>query len=210
MLDRRAFLSLGGISIATLGSPARLLAQRGSVVRRSIHSMSPGDPDLAAMSRAVAAMKALPQSDARNWIRFADIHRNFCPHGNWYLLPWHRAYLAAFENICRELSGKADFALPYWNWTSNRQLPAAFTDDGNANPLNHPRPGANGLRLADDMVGPRVISRILSSPDFEAFGSTRPRGQNSADSQWQRRLGSKTELEFNPHGGSISWTNAQT
>ena len=30
------------------------------------------------------------------------------------------------------------------------------------------------------MVGPQVISRILNSPDFEAFGSTRPRGQDSA------------------------------
>ena len=30
------------------------------------------------------------------------------------------------------------------------------------------------------MVGPQVISRILASPDFEAFGSARPRGQNSA------------------------------
>jgi hypothetical protein len=51
--------------------------------------MTTRDPDLAAMSRAVARMKALPESDPRNWIRFADIHRNFCPHGNWYFLPWH-------------------------------------------------------------------------------------------------------------------------
>ena len=51
------------------------------------------------------------------------------------------------------------------------------------------------------MVGPQVIARLLASPDFEAFGSTRPRGQDSSSSQWQRRLGSKTELEFNPHDG---------
>jgi hypothetical protein len=51
------------------------------------------------------------------------------------------------------------------------------------------------------MVGQAVISRIMNSPDFEAFGSTRPRGQNSAAATWQRRLGSKTELEFNPHDG---------
>jgi hypothetical protein len=51
------------------------------------------------------------------------------------------------------------------------------------------------------MVGPQVISRLMQSPDFEAFGSSRPRGQDSAASQWQRRAGSKTELEFNPHDG---------
>ena len=41
----------------------------------------------------------------------------------------------------------------------------------------------------------------MNSPDFEAFGSTRPRGQNSAAASWQRRAGSATELEFNPHNG---------
>ena len=51
------------------------------------------------------------------------------------------------------------------------------------------------------MVGAPVIARILNSPDFEAFGSARPRGQNSAGAQWQRRVGARTELEFNPHDG---------
>ncbi len=69
--------------------------------------MSANDPDLAAMRRAVAAMKALPQSDPRNWIRFADIHRNFCPHGNWYFLPWHRAYIASFEAHLPGVVGQA-------------------------------------------------------------------------------------------------------
>ena len=80
---------------------------------------------------------------------------------------------------------------------------AAFSaGNRESNPLFHPRPGVQGgLRLADDMVGPQVISRIMMSPDFEAFGSARPRGQDSASSQWQRRIGAKTELEFNPHDG---------
>jgi len=180
MLHRRAFLAAAGSSLALLGSNA-LFAQGAGVRRRSVRGMSANDPDLAAMRRAVAAMKALPQSDPRNWIRFADIHRNFCPHGNWYFLPWHRAYIASFERICRELSGKRDFALPYWNWTVDRQFPAAFAaGDRSSNPLFHPRSGVAQLRLAEDMVGQAVISRIMNSPDFEAFGSTRPRGQNSA------------------------------
>jgi tyrosinase len=203
MLDRRALMLAGASSLALLGMPGSTGAQGAMVTRRSVRGMTARDGDLAAMSRAVARMKALPQSDARNWIRFADIHRNFCPHGNWYFLPWHRAYIASFERICRELSGKRDFALPYWNWTGDRQFPAAFTaGDRNSNPLLHPRPGVgNGLRLSDDMVGQPVISRIMQSPDFEAFGSTRPRGQNNTSPQWQRTLGSKTELEFNPHDG---------
>lgn len=198
---RRLFIA-GTTTLAMVGTRRDVVAQGAPFTRRSVRGMSSTDPDLAAMQRAVAAMKALPQSDPRNWIRFADIHRNFCPHGNWYFLPWHRAYILSFERICRELSGKADFALPYWNWTADRQFPAAFAaGDRNSNPLNHTRPGIANMRLTDDMVGPQVISRIFSSPDYEAFGSARPRGQDSSSSQWQRRAGAKTELEFNPHDG---------
>ena len=108
------------------------------------------------MRRAVARMKALPQSDPRNWIRFADIHRNFCPHANWYFLPWHRAYIRSFERICQELSGKADFALPYWNWTADRQFPAAFRPAiASSNPLFHPRPGVASGLAADRRHGRR-------------------------------------------------------
>ena len=39
-----------------------------------------------------------------------------CQHGNWYFLPWHRGYLAAFEAIVAEqvetLGGPTDWALP--------------------------------------------------------------------------------------------------
>jgi tyrosinase len=182
---------------------ARVASQGAIATRRSIRTMAANDPDLAAYRRAVASMKALPRSDPRNWFRFAEIHRDHCPHSNWYFLPWHRAYLLALERLCRQLSGKADFALPYWDWTLDRQVPAAFTaGDRNSNPLNHPRPGMpRGASLPDDMVGRAVISRIMQSPDFEAFGSGRPSGQNSADPQWQQRPGASTELEFNPHAG---------
>jgi len=204
MLHRRAFVTgAGALGAAMLGTLRVSVGQGAAGTRRSVRGMDLNDPDLAAYRRGVAAMKALPASDARNWLRFAEIHATYCPHGNWYFLPWHRAYLVALENIIRDLADKPDFALPYWDWSTVRQLPAAFAD-GNArsNPLNHPRPGfPRTASLSDDMVGPQVMSRILASPDFEAFGSARPRGQNSIGVQWQRRDGAKTELEFNPHDG---------
>ena len=80
-------------------------------------------------------MQGLPNSDPRNWTRQAQVHNNFCRHRNWLILPWHRAYLIYFEEICRELSGDDDFALPYWDWTANRRLPAAFWDQ--SSPLYH-------------------------------------------------------------------------
>lgn len=201
MLDRRAFLAAGAACLALGGAGAQPGALAPVATRRSIRRMASNDPDLVALRRAVAAMKALPRSDPRNWYRFADIHAEYCPHGNWYFLPWHRAYLVAFERICRQLSGKADFALPYWDWSLDRLMPVALAA-GRGNPLLHPRAlSARGARLPDDMVGLAVLSRIMASPDFEAFGNTRPFGQDGTDPRWQHRAGAKTELEFNPHDG---------
>ncbi|GHA72529.1 tyrosinase family protein [Cognatilysobacter bugurensis] len=35
-----------------------------------------------------------------------------------HFLPWHRMYVLYFEQIVREVTGRADFTLPYWNYTS--------------------------------------------------------------------------------------------
>jgi hypothetical protein len=35
-----------------------------------------------------------------------------------YFLPWHRMFVFFFEQIIREVSGRADFTLPYWDYTS--------------------------------------------------------------------------------------------
>jgi tyrosinase len=34
-----------------------------------------------------------------------------------YFLPWHRMYVYFFERIIRKVSGKAEFTLPYWNYS---------------------------------------------------------------------------------------------
>jgi hypothetical protein len=64
----------------------------------------------------------------------ANIHRDACSHANWWFLPWHRGYIYYFEQILREAAGDPSLALPYWNWTEHRRLPAAFW--GPNNPLN--------------------------------------------------------------------------
>src|SRR5262245_13455502 len=74
------------------------------VTRQSVGSMAVNDPILQSYRIAIEKMKALPETDPRNWTRQARIHEDFCPHGNWLFLPWHRAYLAAFERIIRQMS----------------------------------------------------------------------------------------------------------
>ncbi|HEY4143795.1 tyrosinase family protein [Pinirhizobacter sp.] len=75
---------------------------------------------------AINAMMALPPEDPRNWYRQAMIHVLDCPHGNAWFFPWHRGYLYWFECIARKLLMKPSFALPYWDWTSASDMPAAF------------------------------------------------------------------------------------
>lgn len=147
-------------------------------VRRDVSTLSINDPILAAYRDGVSQMQALPASDPRNWTRQAQIHQNFCPHGNWFFLPWHRAYLLSFERIIRKLTGVADFGLPYWNWSCNRAVPGPFWQPGS--PLNHsPRAIGPSDQADASIVGPGNIASILNETDFELFASgyaTAPRG----------------------------------
>jgi tyrosinase len=208
-LDRREFvIGAGGAALAAAVSPGKVFAQPTAaprqVVRRAIGTMQPNDPALASYFRAVERMKALPASDPRNWNNIAQIHVNFCPHGNWFFLPWHRAYLASFERVCRQMSGDQNFALPYWDWTAQPRLPPAFASptvgNGRRNALfNNTRRIRPDATLRASAVGPNAISRIMGEAQFENFGSTRPTGQNSADARWLRAAGRTTALESGPH-----------
>lgn len=49
-----------------------------------------------------------------------------------YFLPWHRLYLACFEDLVRTASGDNCFTLPYWDYTDAAQqaLPEQFRQPG--------------------------------------------------------------------------------
>jgi len=118
-------------------------------------------------------MKNLPATDQRNWTNQASIHNNHCSHRNWYLLPWHRAYLLFFEKICQKLGGDDKFALPYWNWTANPSVPAVYWGDF-SNPLFDDTRQIGPNDTADpSWVSPNVMEGILNDPDFFLFASGR-------------------------------------
>ena len=114
----------------TIGQSAGAAAAGAARYRRYNASKSKsGARMLQSYARAVRAMLALPPEDPRNWYRHAMIHTMDCPHGNWWFLSWHRGYLGWFEQICRELSGDPEFALPYWDWTTEQKVPAGMFED---------------------------------------------------------------------------------
>ncbi|GMG83405.1 hypothetical protein LNKW23_26180 [Paralimibaculum aggregatum] len=206
MFTRRRFLSsAAGIAAfgATLAGRTRILAQ-DVPRRRPLHEMDLDDPDLITFRNFVGQMRNNDQIQGSiGWEDFAQVHARFCPHGNWYFLPWHRAYLRMYEHAARELTGQAGFALPYWDWTASPAFPRAFADesfDGRPNPL-HVRGRAVSAqnRMPDDMTGAAVLESCLREQTYERFASFRPRGQNSTDPFWIQQPSIQATLESNPH-----------
>ena len=163
-------------------------------VRRDVNTLSSNSDILMAYRDGVQAMRDLDQSDPGNpisWTSQASIHRDTCPHGNWFFLPWHRAYLYYFESIIRDLSGFDAFKLPYWDWTRNPQIPSTFW--GSGNPLSHNRSATGSTNMPAEFVGLNVIQEVMANQDFEDFASYKssaPRGGSG---------GGSAQLESAPH-----------
>ena len=177
-------------------------------LRRSLHGMALNDPILQTWRDGVRLLKAA--SGNISWANFAAIHGsdagfNLCPHGNWYFLPWHRAYLLMYERAVRKLTSNDDFAMPYWDWTQDRQMPQAYTQKmigGQPNPLFEAQRDASPTdALPDSTVGSAVINQILTESPFETFGTSRPQGQDSLDQSWINNefSGQSGTLEATPH-----------
>lgn len=115
-----------GCPTQTFTTGAAPLPGRPRHVRRNIAGLDPDDPDLLTYQYAFVIMDSLPPDHGHNWQQQADIHKCHCQHGSWFFLPWHRAYLYYFEEAIRGVSGNENFALPYWDWSQDPQIPDAF------------------------------------------------------------------------------------
>lgn len=163
-LDRRtvlASLTAAGLAGLPLASGAR---SAGAVrVRRSIADMAPDDPDLQALRQAIPLMR---RSGA--WAAQVALHADMAnrQHSSWRFLPWHRLQLVCFEAIVARVSGKADFALPYWDWGKD-PFPAVFRDD--------PAFKSPGRRAPRTLVmDNRWFTAKLNDPFDTYFGAPRP------------------------------------
>ena len=206
-LSRRDFISrasaLTAFSLAfwTGGCEGCIQEIENRPTRRNIAALSPTDPIVTTYRNAVAAMKALPSSNPISWTAQANIHFNKCPHGCWFFLPWHRAYLLYFERICRKVTCDSNFALPYWNWTTSPSIPAPFWGGGTSNALLDTTRAVGPTDTADpSWVGASTIENILSTPSFTLFASDKPPGALPT------HMGSGYgELESTPHNQIHGW-----
>lgn len=146
-MQRRTLLP--AICTAALG-PAIVWSKSTERIRRSATNPA-ARADLDAFGRATALMlQNSNAADPRSWLYWANVHGvtagtsipqslravwDSCDHEQ-HFLAWHRLYLVYFESVVSELSGKPDFAMPYWDWFASIDIPPAFTTPGDpSNPL---------------------------------------------------------------------------
>lgn len=156
--------------------------------RKNIANLATSDPILVTYRNAITQMQALGAGDVFNWNSQANIHLNNCPHGNWWLLPWHSAYLVYFERIIRKLTGDAKFAIPYWNWANNNAVPGVFYNNDSLNDHND---SASHITIASEFVAHSVLEPIMAETNFELFASGKVTGK--------RDHGVSGPLEYTPH-----------
>jgi tyrosinase len=156
--------------------------------RKSVTALNP--EDLTNLRTAITKMEAI--KDDRGFGHWAGIHGlplpMYCHHGDLLFLPWHRAYLYFFEQY---LMDQVDAArLPWWDWTDQAGIPAAFATakvGGRANPLaSGPISGipaaqftAEGVpkrtttfrrpKANSQLPSPAQVNQILSLSKFDDF-----------------------------------------
>jgi tyrosinase len=117
-VSRRQLLATGAVMAGAAFLPGgAALAQLGKPRTRYNVLSTDGKRMMGHYATALRQMLDLPADDPRHWYRQAITHYFDCPHGNWWILPWHRGFTLQVEQICRDLSGQDDFAFPYWDWT---------------------------------------------------------------------------------------------
>lgn len=149
-MDRRELLRAGAAATAFAGAqlftgvPALADYAVGPALRRNASTMLESDPILRGYRRAIAAMRALPDTNPCSWFYQAAIHGttdprnltawNTCHTDPTFFWAWHRMYLYWFERIVRKQSGMYDWAIPYWDWTNpaERAIPAPFRNSASA------------------------------------------------------------------------------
>lgn len=175
-IDRRTLLGVLAAGGAGMGVSIAGIAQTRSPVRRDISTMAADDQDLLTFREGVRMMRARSDASALDplgWHIYGAQHSMFCAtnsfamqiHYGWFFLPWHRAYLLNLEQKIRVLTGRQDFALPYWDWTRSDRLPRAMFGAGN--PLND----TTRIQNPDDAL-PADFTELgpaMSGPTFQHF-----------------------------------------
>jgi hypothetical protein len=156
-------------------------------VRRSVGDLS--RLDLARLRRAFEAVMTVDgEGGYQHW---AGTHGLPLPmygqHAKPSFLPWHRIYLAGFEDVARGF--ESGVVLPWWDWTGEAGIPDAFAApeiDGRPNPLRgsrigsdawgetgaeHPAETSRQPGAPTELPSQAMVDAALACEDFYEFSS---------------------------------------
>jgi hypothetical protein len=149
----------------------------GMPVRRDIGALAHDDPYVRLFRDAVGILRARSARDPLDptgWDAMAIQHALYCSsvtpglqvHWGWDFLTWHRAFSWSLERVLRDAVKEPQFALPYWDSTRHRSIPAAYW--GKDNPLfDATREMGPADVIPDDFLD---VSGALSLGSYFAFG----------------------------------------
>jgi polyphenol oxidase len=181
-------------------------------MRKSAFELSATEVDrLKAAYSALRKLTTTQPDDPRGWLRQSYVHCWYCGggsngqsgqeiHGSWLFLPWHRAYLHFQERILCKLIGDETFALPYWDWDSQKRqvFPPIYGDpNDSSNPLfDMLRSAKPGPTISTQAVSVPILNRTMNTPTSNLFLGS--------------QAGSTGAIENAPHNPTHIWTGDMT
>jgi tyrosinase len=155
-----------------VANTARL--ERDDIVHRKNAALLSAD-EVAALRGAFEQVKQISadaRGDDRGFFEHAGMHGVpywDCPHHTpqRLFLPWHRAYLYRLEQALADRV--AGVTLPWWDWTTTREIPAPFAvaaAGGTANPLFSTETLVTAADIRDGAPLVEETSRATSPPDL--------------------------------------------
>jgi polyphenol oxidase len=222
-ISRRSLIvGAGGIAgAATVGAitPFTAFGQAATPVRQDIVSFAKNATKLASFEGAVKEMQDRSRrnaGDPKGWLINANMHRDFCSipqssskqiHFCYWFLSWHRAYIHVTELKVRELSGDKTLCYPYWNWSTDRRIPAAYAKAGSS--LSNAVRFTPNRALSDGEVDYNPNDPTLKKLGVSALATTEFEAKTPDDIQFtfggiarpnQSNAYTTSRLEGTPHG----------
>ena len=155
-----------------VANAARL--ERDDIVHRKNVALLPDD-EVAALRGAFEQIKQISEEargDDRGFFELAGMHGVpywDCPHHTpqRIFLPWHRAYLYRLEQaLADRVPG---VTLPWWDWTTTREIPAPFADEKVGRVPNPLYDSQTLVTPADVRDGAPVIKKTVRDPGAPEF-----------------------------------------
>lgn len=182
--------------------PMLARSQTAVVMRRPVSQLREDEVDL--LREAYTRLEGEGES-AWRLQALRDLHKEHCSgngsnnvHLSWHFLPWHRALIYLHERVLRELLGRPNFRLPYWDWENG--VPSCYElPEDESNPLwRKGRYEGFSSKMKEKFSACTAWREFLEPQEF-AKGDGGLGGNES-----QEGKASRSDLHQFAHG--ISWT----